>query len=132
MNVLVTFALENEFAPWRKLRGFQRMCVDPWDYTYLAKVGAVDVRVVLTGAGRFAAQRAMEKSFCDVFGVVPDLCICAGLTGALKAAYHAGEVLVAQMVGDTQGTRWIWGDPGLLASAAASGATRVEKFIVSS
>ena len=57
MKVLITFALANEFAPWRKLRRFERVSAGASDQTYVARVGLCDVRVVLTGAGRFAAQR---------------------------------------------------------------------------
>ena len=116
MKVLITFALANEFAPWRKLRRFERVSAGASDQTYVARVGLCDVRVVLTGAGRFAAQRAVA----DVFDGDPDVCIASGLSGSLKPTYAPGEVLAARMVADVKGTR-----------AEVSGATIVEKFLVS-
>ena len=50
MKILVTFALENEFAPWRALRDFRE---DTWGEAdvYRARIGAAEVGVILTGAG---------------------------------------------------------------------------------
>lgn len=127
MKVLITFALANEFAPWRKLRRFERVSVDSWDQTYAATIGATDVRVVLTGAGRFAAQRALAHAFDGA----PDLCIASGLSGALKSSYAPGDVLVARAVADVAGTRLIQCDVEYVTRADASGAEVVEKFLVS-
>ena len=98
MKVLITFALANEFAPWRKLRRFKRVSTPASDQTYSARVGPCDVRVVLTGAGRFAAQRALVHAFDSA----PDVCIASGLSGSLKPSYVPGEVLAARTVGDAQ------------------------------
>jgi nucleoside phosphorylase len=127
MKILVTFALENEFAPWRKMRHFGRVSVDAWDQTYEAKVGSVDVRVVLTGAGRFAAQRCLGRAFDHM----PDICIASGLSGGLKTAYRSGAILAARTVGDVSGTRLIRSDAGLISGAGECGAKVVEKFLVS-
>jgi len=127
MKVLITFALANEFAPWRKLRRFERVSAGASDQTYVARVGLCDVRVVLTGAGRFAAQRAVA----DVFDGDPDVCIASGLSGSLKPTYAPGEVLAARMVADVKGTRLLHCDPELVARAEVCGATIVEKFLVS-
>ena len=86
MKILVTFALENEFAPWRKMRRFQRVSVDDLDQTYEVKVGSANVRVVLTGAGRFARPAMLGAAF----DYAPDICIASGLAGALKPAYRPG------------------------------------------
>jgi len=127
MKILVTFALENEFAPWRKLRRFRRISVDAWDQTYEAKVGSVDVRVLLTGAGRFAAQRCLGQAF----DYKPDICVASGLSGGLKAAHRPGAILAARSVEDIQGTRLMRSDPQLIAGAREYGASVVEKFLVS-
>src|SRR5579863_612992 len=110
MKVLITFALANEFAPWRKLRRFQRVSADAWDRTYTATIGATDVRVVLTGAGRFATQQALMHAFDGP----PDFCIASGLSGGLKTVYAPGDVLAARSVADVAGTRLIQCDPQLV------------------
>jgi nucleoside phosphorylase len=126
MRILVTFALENEFAPWRKMRRFRRASVDELDQTYEAQVGSVDVRVVLTGAGRFAAQRSLGRAFDHE----PDVCIASGLAGALKPDYRPGAVLAARAVGDVSATRLIRSDLELVSRAGGCGARVVEKFLV--
>ncbi len=126
MKILVTFALENEFAPWRKMRRFRRLSVDDLDQTYQAEVGSVDVRVVLTGAGRFAAQRSLGRAF----DYEPDICIASGLAGALKPDYRPGAVVAARAVADVNGTRLIRSDAELVARAGDCGAGVVEKFLV--
>jgi adenosylhomocysteine nucleosidase len=127
MKVLITFALANEFAPWRKLRRFKRVSTRASDQTYSAQVGPCDVRVVLTGAGRFAAQRALVHAFESA----PGVCIASGLSGSLKPSYVPGEVLVARTVGDLNRVRLLHCDSELVARAEALGATTVEKFLVS-
>ncbi len=127
MKVLITFALANEFAPWRKLRRFKRVSTPASDQTYSAQVGPCDVLVVLTGAGRFAAQRALVHAFDSA----PDVCIASGLSGSLKPSYVPGEVLAARTVGDLNRVRLLQCDSELVARAEASGATIVERFLVS-
>ena len=127
MKVLVTFALENEFAPWCKLRNFARVAAGNRDQTFTARVGSADVRVVLTGAGRFAAERVIPQAL----EVRPDVCIASGLSGGLKQDYRPGDILVARAAADARGARWVLGDPELVTHADASGARVVEKFLVS-
>jgi adenosylhomocysteine nucleosidase len=127
MKVLITFALANEFAPWRKLRRFERLSADGSGQTYFAQVGPCDLRVVLTGAGRFAAQRALLHAF----DTIPDVCIASGLSGGLKPSYAPGEVLAARTVADVNGTRLLYGDAELLSQAEKSGARIVDRFLVS-
>lgn len=127
MKILVTFALENEFAPWRKLRRFHRVSVDAWDRAYYAEVGSVGVQVVVTGAGRFAVQQSLRLAFEQA----PDVCIVSGLAGGLKPAYRPGAVLAARTVADVSGTRLMRSDSELISRAGQCGARIVEKFLVS-
>lgn len=128
MNIVVTFALDTEFAPWRKLRAFKRASVGEWDRWYEARVGAAQVRVVVTGVGRFAAQRSMAQAFA---GEPAEACISAGLAGSLKPVYRLGEVLVARAASDPNAAHFMHSDEPLLARAASVGARVVERFIVS-
>jgi adenosylhomocysteine nucleosidase len=127
MKVLITFALANEFAPWRKLRRFERVSVAGGDSIYAAKVGRCDVRVALTGVGRFAARRALIHAF----DFHPDVCVSSGLSGGLKSCYAPGEVLVARTVADIQDASLVYSDAELVSRAEVSGARIVEKFLVS-
>ncbi len=59
MKVLVTFAVEAEFAPWRKLRKFRFI-----DYRGLrlwrSDAGNVEITALVTGMGAEAAAQAMD------------------------------------------------------------------------
>jgi adenosylhomocysteine nucleosidase len=127
MKVLITFALANEFAPWRKLRRFERVSVDSWEQTYTGRIGECEVRVLVTGAGRFASQRSLAHAFDGS----PDLCIASGLCGGLKRAYAPGSVLTARAVADVAGVRVIQADPEWVIRAGRAGARVVDKFLVS-
>ena len=125
MRVLVTFALENEFAPWRKMRGFKRAVVDQWDHSYRKNFEDANVRVFLTGAGRFAAQRAAAIAFEEP----ADICIAAGLSGGLRPEYLVGRVLTARQVTKTDG--FLLADPDLVSVAESVGAAVVQRFLTS-
>jgi adenosylhomocysteine nucleosidase len=127
VKILVTFALENEFAPWRKMRNFKRVAADQWDHSYREQIGEATVRVFLTGAGRFAAQRAAGIAFEER----PDICIVSGLSGALRPEHSLAGTLVARNVTGSNGAKSHSGHPDLLATAAAAGAKLVDRFLTS-
>ncbi|MGH9639036.1 MAG: hypothetical protein ACRD3Y_03165 [Bryobacteraceae bacterium] len=136
MKILVTFAIENEFAPWRDRRGFKAVEPSPTDVappeTYATEIFGVRVRVVLTGAGPKPAASAISLAIRPGPDAV-DFCISSGLAGALKPNYRIGQVLAAQEVrsGDIQPA-----DPGdllqsseaLFSFAEECGATPVKRF----
>jgi adenosylhomocysteine nucleosidase len=131
MKILVTFALENEFAPWRALRDFR---ADKWGEAdvYRAQIGAAEVGVILTGAGPKQAHLETAK----VLGGDPDsmcLCVSSGLAGALKTQYQVGQVLAARSVRTENeltdpSSNPLQGSAPLLSFAAECGATVVEQF----
>ncbi len=96
MRILVTFALENEFAPWRALRKFRRL---KWGAANVirAEIGAAEVNVILTGVGgRQAALEMSKVTWGDSDAV--EFCISSGSAGALRPQYRIGQVLAAQRV----------------------------------
>jgi nucleoside phosphorylase len=127
VKILVTFALENEFAPWRKMRNFKRVAADQWDHSYREQIGEASVRVFLTGAGRFAVQRAAGIAFEEK----PDVCIVSGLSGGLRPEHSLAKTLVARNVTGSNGASTHSGHPDLLATAAAAGAKLVDRFLTS-
>jgi adenosylhomocysteine nucleosidase len=131
MKILVTFALDNEFAPWRALREFRAAKWGDAD-VYRAEVGSAEVGVVLTGAGPRQAHLQAAK----VLGSDPEsiqLCISSGLAGALKPAYQVGQVLAARAVRteaelkDPSNNPLASSEP-LLSFAVECGATVVNQF----
>lgn len=96
MKVLVTFALEAEFAPWRKMRAFRRDKWGPAD-VYVAEIGGAEVGVLLTGVGPRQAAFAMSKAI-EAERDSLKFCISSGLAGALRPEYRVGQVLAARSV----------------------------------
>jgi nucleoside phosphorylase len=96
LRILVTFALDNEFAPWRAMHEFRD---GEWAgmKVHVAEIGGAEVGVILTGAGPKRAGRAavtVMRGEGDSIG----LCISAGLAGALRSDYSIGQVLAANAV----------------------------------
>lgn len=131
MRILVTFALETEFAPWRSNHRFR---VEKWGGiadAYVAEIGGAEVGVVLTGAGpKQAALRASEVISGEYDSI--NLCISAGLAGALKESYEIGQVLAAKSVfSDSEhadSPKILQSSPPLTAFATDCGATVVDQF----
>jgi len=136
VRILVTFAIDNEFAPWRDKRGFRPVPPDPTQLaapeTYAAEIAGAQVTVMLTGAGPRPAAAAISLALQPAPNTM-DFCISSGLAGALKPSYRIGQVLAAREVrsGDIEPA-----DPGALlpssealySFASECGATPVARF----
>lgn len=93
MRVLVTFAVDAEFAPWRKLRPFSFIDFDGLRL-WRTEAGNAQVTALLTGVGTEASARAMglmmkmadEDKYFDV-------CISSGLAGALCDSLAVGDII---------------------------------------
>jgi adenosylhomocysteine nucleosidase len=131
VRILVTFALEAEFAPWRKLREFRRGTWGKAD-VYTSEIGGAEIGVLLTGVGpkraALAASRALDAE--------PDLlkfCISSGVAGALCPKYKIGEVLAAGSVSagcrGSSAESVLESSASLLSFAAELGATSVRRFV---
>jgi nucleoside phosphorylase len=93
MKVLVTFAVEAEFAAWRRLRAFNLI-----DYQGLklrrTVIGGKEVTVLITGVGTQAAAQAMDlmMRMADKDQYF-DVCVSSGLAGALCDTLSVGDVI---------------------------------------
>jgi adenosylhomocysteine nucleosidase len=93
MKILVTFAVEAEFAAWRKLRAFNLI-----DYQGLklrrTTVGTAEVTVLITGVGAQAAAQAMDlmMRMADKDQYF-DVCVSSGLAGALCETLGVGDII---------------------------------------
>jgi len=130
MRILVTFALENEFAPWRSMRKFRRGF---WGRTEIqfTEIGGSDVGVILTGVGpAHVARRLSEVMRNETDGL--SVCICSGLAGALKPEYGIGQVLAARSVLSEHAKQLTRGllesSRALISFASDCGATVVDRF----
>lgn len=93
MKVLVAFAVEAEFAPWRKLRSLQQRQIG--DVTlHQAQIGRASVDFVVTGMGSENARRVTEIALSEPYTI----CIAAGFAGALKPHCKLGDIVAAEAV----------------------------------
>src|SRR5882762_4980858 len=93
MRALVTFAVEAEFAPWRKLRKLEQSLVSGV-LVCTAQIGRADVDFVVTGMGVENAYRVTDAVMKEPY----QFCITAGFAGALKETHSVGDILVADAV----------------------------------
>ena len=133
MRVLVTFAVDTEFAPWRKLRKFQPVRVTPTGSANTTEiwetlVGDTAVSVYLTGiAGKFPREAMLFRE--SFYEKKSDFAISSGLAGALNPAYVPGDVLAASMTGTKDDSRDFPADAGLLRHAAAQSARIIRRLL---
>ncbi len=130
VRILVTFAVEQEFAPWRKRHAFRRAESGAL-HSYQARIGDADVVVALTGIGLEHAIRAARSALSpklpgDSGG--PDACISAGLAGGLRPEHHTGKVLTARALRMAEEKFIIKTDARLRRVAAICGARVVDVF----
>jgi adenosylhomocysteine nucleosidase len=128
VKVLVTFALESEFAPWRKRHDFleTRFAEVP---AFRASWEGSNLTVVLTGAGpRQAAEAA--ASIPQAEWEETELCISAGLAGALRPEYLLGDLLAARsVIAAARREPAVECDAELIGLAGQCGARIVERFL---
>jgi nucleoside phosphorylase len=133
MRILVTFAVEAEFAPWRRLRKFDPMNVGPRgpsEYTELWEtlIGDICVSVYLTGIGRGLPRQAVEMR--EAFSTSKlNLAISSGLSGALKQGLKPGDLIVPQKVRTLRNDANADSDPAFRERAIQQGALPIETLI---
>jgi adenosylhomocysteine nucleosidase len=132
MRILVTFAVRAEFLQWRSRHPFVPYEFENWEKRrdfelFKANFGSNEVTVLLTGIGGDNADKAMQTVPMGMY----DVCISAGLAGALEADLRPGDVVVAR-TSETldQGLR-VESDAALVDFAVACGARAVNVSLTS-
>jgi len=123
MKVLITFAVDAEFAPWRKFRHFEKESRREMQF-FSARFAESEVIILLTGIG---AKKINPETMRTVFSDKMDVCISSGLAGALKSEYQLADILAAQRVANGTGNSAAC-DHSLLAVASEAGAKTVTCF----
>lgn len=131
MQIVVTFALENEFGPWRGLRKF-RATRQGDVQTYVTEIAGSEVGVLLTGIGSSVAKRKVAgRLHGDSDSVV--CCISSGFAGGLRPEYRIGDVLAAHSVSggfpmENEQGKMLASSGALVSLASECGAVPVETF----
>jgi adenosylhomocysteine nucleosidase len=124
MRVLVTFAVEAEFAPWRRLRNLCDIKVGEVTVSQ-AQIGRAQVDFVVTGMGMENARRVADA----VMQTPYQFCISAGFAGALSDAHSIGDVLVAESVQQLGKSKTLQCSRNLVYAARDDGAKHVKLFL---
>jgi adenosylhomocysteine nucleosidase len=98
MRVLVTFAVDAEFAPWRKLRKFRFIDFDGLRL-WRSEAGDKEITALVTGIGTQSAAKAMDlmMKLADQSQNF-DICISSGLAGALEESLSPGDIIAPQVL----------------------------------
>jgi nucleoside phosphorylase len=141
MRVLVTFAVEAEFAPWRKRHRFARNQIkiprlaqnEPFSEVYEGGVAGTDVDVLLTGIGwQDMSGYIAKKVFRELLRRKPDSCISTGLAGGLNAQFRPGEIVAASELVFRGGGNKMYSNRRLLKVAETCGAKIAKTLITES
>ncbi|HUZ47022.1 MAG TPA: hypothetical protein VMW54_10340 [Terriglobia bacterium] len=123
MKIVVTFAVDWELRPWRKLRFFRS---DPSDgRIFRAHLGETEILAILTGVGPQNAVQALRSCLKES----PDLCIASGLAGGLKSEHRSGDILAARTVCRETGTASLASNDSLFNQAVECGAKAAGRFV---
>src|SRR5271165_5780959 len=130
MRLLVTFAVDAEFAPWKSRHPFV-----PYEFddagvrrefdVFRANLGANEVTVLLTGMGEENARKAISTAPFEG----QDVLVSTGLAGALDENLKLGEIVVARTCRTVSRATKLQSDSGLLDLAVAAGARTVDVFL---
>jgi nucleoside phosphorylase len=126
MRILVTFAVEAEFAPWRKLRDLEEINIANVD-VFRAGIGSAKVDFVVMGMGVENAFRLASALLGEPYQV----CITSGFAGALREAHQVGHILVADAVQELGKSQTLACARNLVHAAENDGASRVKMFLTS-
>jgi nucleoside phosphorylase len=132
MRILVTFAVEAEFAPWRSSRKFVRIVANRLNL-WKSSIGDAEIYVLLTGIGDDTASVMDIMLRVASIGQFFDLCISSGLAGALRRDYGLGQIVVAKILKSARihkdlGRDWLETDKQLLEIAVSHGAKTASVF----
>src|SRR5215467_4032890 len=126
MRILVTFAVEAEFAPWRRLRNLEPTAISDVP-VFRARVGSAKVDFAVTGMGVDNSYRVTKTLLAEPY----QACITSGFAGSLKQSHAVGHVLVADSVQELGKTKTLACARNLVEAARDDGATRVGMFLTS-
>src|ERR1700688_362835 len=124
MNILITYAVEAEFAPWRALPNLEK--VTNGNFTmHRPLIGQATVDFVITGMGTVNATRVADAVISKMYSC----CVISGFAGALKSSVKLAAIVVPEKVQNHPTHQTGICDPYLLALASENGATRITNIL---
>jgi nucleoside phosphorylase len=123
MNILITYAVEAEFAPWRALN-MEKVAIGNITLQR-ARIGQATVDFVITGMRAANAARVADAIISKTYSS----CIISGFAGALKSSVTLGEIVACEKVQDHANRETETCDADLLAHASENGAKRIATLL---
>jgi adenosylhomocysteine nucleosidase len=133
MRVLVTFAVDAEFAPWRKLRTFRETVLNAAHWSggvrvFEAQIDGHTVWVYLTGMGIKCFD---IKCALSVRAAGADAVLSSGLAGSLNSGLKVLSIAAPRRVGTLRDATGQGVSRALVDFAGQRGATLVDKLLTS-
>jgi len=123
MKVLITFAVDTEFAPWKKAQALRSLSRNGISFQRAA-ISGMDVDFVVTGMG------AVNAGCAGVLMRDPyDFVIASGFAGGLRRGINVGDIVVARSVQQFGKPKLIASDADHFMRATAQGATVVDTLL---
>jgi adenosylhomocysteine nucleosidase len=131
MFVLVTFAVDAEFAPWREIRRFRKVRLNENHWSggadvYETQVGDCCVWVSLTGMG---IKSFDFKSATCLRSAGIDAIISSGLCGGLNTRHRVGQIVAPRRVATLQDAAGLSTAHALADLAERQGATVIDTLL---
>jgi adenosylhomocysteine nucleosidase len=123
MNILVTYAVEAEFAPWRALN-MEKVTIGNVTLQR-AQIGPATVDFVITGMGAANAERVADAVISKTYS----FCIISGFAGALKSSVKLRDIVAPETVQHHATRQTEICDHDLLSRASENGATRIATLL---
>jgi adenosylhomocysteine nucleosidase len=123
MNILIIYAVEAEFAPWRALT-MEKVIIGNVALQR-AHIGRATVDFVISGMGAVKAERVADAIISKSYSS----CIVSGFAGALKSSIKLGDIVATESVQDQASGQIEICDHDLLTHAAENGATRIATLL---
>jgi adenosylhomocysteine nucleosidase len=123
MNILITYAVEAEFAPWRALN-MEKVTIGNVTLQR-AQIGQSTVDFVITGMGATNAEGVADAVISKTYS----FCIISGFAGALHSSVKVAAIVVPEKVQNHGSRQTEICNADLLVNASAVGATRIETML---
>jgi nucleoside phosphorylase len=124
VNILVAYAVDPEFGPWRKLRKFREVAAG--DFTIQrTEISRATVDFVVSGMGPGFALRAMQAVDLPTYAI----CVACGFAGSLRMELGVGDIVIARAIRPAEGAASIACDAGLVAEAVANGGKAIDVLV---
>jgi nucleoside phosphorylase len=126
MNILVTYAVDPEFDPWRKLRKFREVAAGDFRIRR-TEIGRASVDFIVSGMGPARATHAMDAVGSGEYAI----CIASGFAGSLRPELGISTIVIPSVVRQAGAPNSISCDAQLVAEGISAGGKAIAALVSS-